>query len=118
VGSLLLLVPAAFLAGLSIAPILVSGMSLVESRVPRSALTESLAWTTTGLTLGVTAGSPIAGAVVDHRGAQAGFVVPALAGVLAGVLVLAGTPLLRRAPVLRAPSLEPEVADLEPPLAG
>lgn len=107
VRSLLLLVPAAFLAGLSIAPILVSGMSLVESRVPRSALTEALAWTTTGLTLGVTAGSPIAGAVIDHRGAQAGFVVPALAAALAGVLVLAGTPLLRRAPVLRPPSLEP-----------
>jgi MFS family permease len=118
VRSLLLLVPAAFLAGLSIAPILVSGMSLVESRVPRSALTEALAWTVTGLTLGVTAGSPIAGTVVDSRGAQGGFVVPAVAAAFAGVLALAGAPLLRRVPALRAPSLEPEADEVRPPLAG
>ena len=46
-----------FLAGLTIAPVLVSGTSLVESRVAARLLTESLAWTITGLTLGVTAGS-------------------------------------------------------------
>lgn len=110
VGSLRILVPLVFLAGLSIAPILVSGMSLVESRVPRSALTEALAWTTTGLTLGVTAGSPLAGAAVDHWGAQAAFAVPAVAAAVAGVLVVAGTPLLRRAPELRPASLEEPVA--------
>lgn len=96
VGSLGVLVPAAFLAGLSVAPVLVSGMSLVESRVHRSALTEALAWTTTGLTLGVTAGSALAGAAVDAWGAEQAFVVPALAAATAGVLALAGAPLLRR----------------------
>ena len=54
--------PSVFVAGLAIAPVLVSGMSLVESRVPRSALTEALTWVVTGLTLGVTAGSALAGA--------------------------------------------------------
>lgn len=110
VGSLRLLVPLVFLAGLSIAPILVSGMSLVESRVPRSALTEALAWTTTGLTLGVTAGSPLAGAAVDHWGAESAFTVPALAAAVAGLLVLAGSFLLRRVPELRPASLEEPVA--------
>jgi hypothetical protein len=96
VGSLAVLVPVAFVAGLSIAPALVSGTSLVEARVPRSALTEALSWTTTGLTLGVTAGSALAGAAVDAWGAESAFAVPALAAGLAGVLALAGAPLLLR----------------------
>jgi len=52
--------------------------------VPRSALTEALSWTTTGLTLGVTAGSALAGAAVDAWGAERAFVVPAVAAGLAG----------------------------------
>ena len=110
VGSLAVLIPVAFVAGLTIAPVLVSGLSLVESRVPRGALTEALAWTTTGLTLGVTAGSPIAGAVVDAFGAETGFVVPAVAAALAGVLAVAGTPLHRRAPALRPATLDEPIA--------
>jgi MFS family permease len=94
VGSLSVLIGAGFLAGLTIAPVLVSGLSLVESRVPRGALTEALAWTTTGLTLGVTAGSAIAGWAVDHWGAEPAFAVPALAAALAAVLALCGAPLL------------------------
>nr|WP_246324217.1 MFS transporter [Petropleomorpha daqingensis] len=97
VGSLAVLVPVAFVAGLSIAPALVSGTSLVEARVPRSALTEALSWTTTGLTLGVTAGSALAGAAVDAWGAESAFAVPALAAGVAGVLALVGAPLLLRA---------------------
>ena len=96
VGSLTWLVPAAFLAGLAIAPVLVSGMSLVESRVPRAALNEGLTWTTTGLTLGVTAGAAVAGAAVDTWGAQTAFVVPALGAAAAGVLALLGAMVLRR----------------------
>ncbi|MGY2127974.1 MFS transporter [Blastococcus sp. SYSU DS0617] len=96
VGSLASLVLCGFLAGLTIAPVLVSGTSLVESRVGRGVLTESLAWTITGLTLGVTAGSALAGAAVDHWGARDAFAVPALAAAAAGVIALAGAPLLRR----------------------
>jgi predicted MFS family arabinose efflux permease len=65
--------------------------------VPRSALTEALSWTTTGLTLGVTAGSALAGAAVDHWGAEAAFAVPATAAGMAALVALAGAPLLRRA---------------------
>jgi MFS family permease len=94
VGSLPVLIGAGFLAGLAIAPVLVSGMSLVESRVPRAALTEALTWVVTGLTLGVTAGSALAGAAVDAWGAETAFAVPALSAALAGVLALLGAPLL------------------------
>jgi MFS family permease len=96
VGSLGALVPVAFVAGLAIAPVLVSGLSLVESRVARSALTEALTWTTTGLTLGVTVGSALSGSVVDAWGAEAAFAVPASAAALAAVLALGGARLLRR----------------------
>ncbi|MGK5112386.1 MULTISPECIES: MFS transporter [unclassified Geodermatophilus] len=98
VSSLVVLVGAGFLAGLAIAPVLVSGTSLVESRVPRAALTEALSWTTTGLTLGVTAGSALAGAAVDAWGAETAFAVPATAAALAALVALAGAPLLRRRP--------------------
>jgi MFS family permease len=98
VDSLVGLVPIGFLAGLAIAPVLVSGMSLVESRVPRSTLTEALTWVVTGLTLGVTVGSAVAGTAVDAWGAETAFAVPALSAALAGVLALLGAPLLRRRP--------------------
>jgi len=95
VSSLPLLVLCGFLAGLTVAPVLVSGTSLVESRVARNVLTEALAWTITGLTLGVTAGSALAGAAVDAWGAETAFAVPALAAAVAGLFSLLGAPLLR-----------------------
>jgi hypothetical protein len=58
-------------------------------------LTESLAWTITGLTLGGSAGSAVAGWAVDHWGAESAFAVPATAAALAAVLALCGAPLLR-----------------------
>jgi MFS family permease len=96
VDSLVSLVAVGFLAGLAIAPVLVSGMSLVESRVPRSALTEALTWVVTGLSLGVTVGSAAAGSAVDAWGAETAFAVPALSAALAGLLALAGARVLRR----------------------
>ncbi|MCZ2827530.1 MFS transporter [Modestobacter sp. VKM Ac-2986] len=96
VGSLPALIGIAFLAGLTIAPVLVSGLSVVESRVSRASLTESLTWTTTGLTVGVTAGSSLAGAAVDHWGAESAFAVPALGAALTGLLAVVAWAVLRR----------------------
>jgi MFS family permease len=96
VDSLVSLVAAGFVAGMAIAPVLVSGMSLVESRVPRASLTEALTWVVTGLTLGVTVGSALAGAAVDAWGAETAFVVPAMSAALAGLLTVLAAPLLRR----------------------
>jgi len=95
VDSLVSLVVVVFVAGLAIAPVLVSGMSLVESRVSRAALTEALTWVVTGLTLGVTAGSALAGAAVDAWGAETAFAVPAVSAALAGALAVLSAPLLR-----------------------
>jgi hypothetical protein len=107
VGSLAVLLPAAFVAGLAIAPVLVSGMSLVESRVPRSALTESLTWLFTGLIGGVTIGSAVAGAAVDAWGAETAFLVPALSAAAAALIALAAWPMLRRTPERQRSTLDP-----------
>ncbi|TFV88060.1 MFS transporter [Blastococcus sp. CT_GayMR20] len=113
VDSLVSLVPVGFVAGLAIAPVLVAGTSLVESRVPRSALTEALTWVVTGVTVGVTMGSAVAGAAVDAWGAETAFAVPAVAAAVAGVLALAGGRLLRgpAVPSVELPQEGARVAD-------
>lgn len=86
-----------FATGLSIAPVLIAGMSVVERIVPRSALTEGLTLTTTALVIGVTAGAAIAGPLIDAYGARTAFRLPAVAAVLTAVVALVAWPVLRRA---------------------
>ncbi|MER7621706.1 MFS transporter [Streptomyces sp. NPDC126503] len=89
-GNLPLLAVALFVAGLSIAPTMVTTMALVEAHVPRTKLTEGMTWTGTGLAIGVALGSSAAGWVVDASGAEAGYVVPVVSGALAVVVGLLG----------------------------
>lgn len=76
---------AMFAGGLCTSPLIISGMGLVESRVQRERLTEALAWPSTALSVGVTAGVSIAGVVIDGSGAANGFLVTAAGAVVAGV---------------------------------
>ncbi|MFF4179239.1 MFS transporter [Streptomyces sp. NPDC001750] len=89
-GSLPFLAVALFVAGLAIAPTMVTTMALVEQHVPRTALTEGMTWTSTGLAVGVALGSSAAGWVVDAAGAEAGYAVPAVAGALAAAVAFLG----------------------------
>ncbi|GGW50869.1 MFS transporter [Streptomyces xantholiticus] len=95
-GSLPFLAVALIVAGLAIAPTMVTTMALVEAHVPRSKLTEGMSWTSTGLAVGVALGSAAAGWVVDAQGAAAGYAVPGVAGVLAAVVAFLGYRRLRR----------------------
>ncbi|MFF9850175.1 MFS transporter [Streptomyces litmocidini] len=95
-GNLPLLAVALFVAGLSIAPTMVTTMALVEAHVPRTKLTEGMTWTSTGLAVGVALGSSAAGWVVDASGAEAGYVVPVVSGALAVAVGLLGHRRLRR----------------------
>ena len=83
VGNLPLLAVALFLAGLSIAPTMITTMSLIEEHVPRAKLTEGMTWVSTGLAVGVAFGSSVAGWVIDAAGARAGYGVPVVAGAVA-----------------------------------
>nr|WSW66321.1 MFS transporter [Streptomyces sp. NBC_00995] len=89
-GSLPFLAVALFVAGLSVAPTMVTTMALVEQHVPRTRLTEGMTWTSTGLAVGVALGSSAAGWVVDASGAKAGYAVPAVAGALAAAVAFLG----------------------------
>jgi MFS family permease len=95
-GNLPFLAVALFVAGLSVAPTMVTTMALIEAHVPRTNLTEGMTWTSTGLAVGVALGSSAAGWVVDASGADAGYVVPAVAGALAAAVAFLGYRRLRR----------------------
>lgn len=105
-GNLPLLAVALFVAGLSIAPTMVTTMALVEAHVPRAKLTEGMTWTGTGLAVGVALGSSAAGWVVDASGAEAGYVVPVVSGALAVAVAVLGLRRLRRPAPTREGQLE------------
>ncbi|ANH93911.1 MULTISPECIES: MFS transporter [unclassified Streptomyces] len=83
VGNLPFLAVALFVAGLSVAPTMITTMALVEEHVPRAHLTEGMTWVSTGLAVGVALGSSVAGWVIDAAGARSGYGVPAVAGAVA-----------------------------------
>ncbi|MEU7413929.1 MFS transporter [Streptomyces sp. NPDC042638] len=106
VGNLPLLAVALFVAGLSIAPTMITTMSLIEEHVPRARLTEGMTWVSTGLAVGVALGSSAAGWVIDAAGARAGYGVPAVSGAVAVVVGFLGYRRLRRPAAGRGGTVE------------
>lgn len=96
VGNLPFLAVALFVAGLSIAPTMITTMSLIEEHVPRAQLTEGMTWVSTGLAVGVAVGSSVAGWVIDAAGARAGYGVPAASGAVAVAVGFLGYRRLKR----------------------
>lgn len=86
-----------FVAGLGIAPTLITAMSLCQRLVPPAQLNEGMTIVVTGLLIGVGAGSAIAGHQVEAAGAAGAFAVPVGASLLAFGLALAGRSWLMRA---------------------
>ena len=97
-GNLPLLGLALFLAGMTIAPTMITTVGLVATLVPRDKLTEGMTWSSTGATLGVSLGASVSGWAVDKVGAERAYLVPAVAGALAIVVALVGARRLRRLP--------------------
>ncbi|MEU2715949.1 MFS transporter [Streptomyces sp. NPDC007205] len=106
VGNLPLLAVALFVAGLSIAPTMITTMSLIEEHVPRAQLTEGMTWVSTGLAVGVALGSAMAGWVIDAAGARAGYGVPAVSGAVAVAVGFLGYRRLRRPAAGRGGTVE------------
>ncbi|MFF5531930.1 MFS transporter [Streptomyces cinerochromogenes] len=106
VGNLPLLAVALFVAGLSIAPTMITTMSLIEEHVPRARLTEGMTWVSTGLAVGIAVGSSVAGWVIDAAGARAGYGVPAVSGAVAVVVGFLGYRRLRRPAAGRGGTVE------------
>ncbi|MFE3037650.1 MFS transporter [Streptomyces canus] len=106
VGNLPFLAVALFVAGLSIAPTMITTMSLIEQHVPRAQLTEGMTWISTGLAVGVALGSSVAGWVIDAAGARAGYGVPAVSGAVAVAVGFLGYRRLSRPAPRRGGSVE------------
>jgi predicted MFS family arabinose efflux permease len=88
VSSLAVLAPLLFVAGLGIAPSLISGFTLVERTVPARAVTEGLTWLTTALVVGFSGSTWLAGQLVDGAGVGWAFAVGAVSAAIALVVVV------------------------------
>ncbi|MDQ2844845.1 MAG: MFS transporter [Actinomycetota bacterium] len=86
-GPLWLLSIGLFVAGLAVAPALISGMSLLERIVPANRLTESMSWSNSGISLGLATSMPLAGFIADHYPPHLGYLV--LSGCAVGALAIA-----------------------------
>ncbi len=96
-NSVLLLCLAGMLVGLTIAPTLINGNSLIGRLVTRDRLTEGLSWMGTGIGVGVAIGASVSGQVIDSTGYHGGFIAVVGFATLAALIALLGSRGLRRA---------------------
>ncbi len=76
------------LSGMAIAPTLIASVGVIQGAVPTTRLTESLAWSSTGLATGLAAGAAVLGQLIDLYSWRAGFVGITVAGALLIVAAL------------------------------
>jgi predicted MFS family arabinose efflux permease len=85
-----------FVSGLTIAPTLIAGYSLLEAQALPGRTTEAMAWLSTGISVGVAVGATAAGFILDAFGPRWGYAFAAACGVVAVLLCLAGLRRLAR----------------------
>ncbi|MBK9740072.1 MAG: MFS transporter [Actinobacteria bacterium] len=105
VGTIPLLALVTFVAGIAVAPALIAVFSLTERLVPAPLLTEGLTWTNSGLALGFSLGTSIAGIVIDVAGTTPAFLLAPLCAGAACLTAALGQGQLRRASAGRAQPL-------------
>ncbi|MEU2870452.1 MFS transporter [Streptomyces olivoreticuli] len=98
VRSLLELAVVLMVVGVFVSPSMITANSLVERLVPAARLNEGLTWLLSGLSVGMSLGTLLAGWAVDRLGAHAAFVVPVGCAGCAVMIVLSG---LRRLGAVR-----------------
>lgn len=77
------------LAGVFLAPAIACAFVIVDRHAPRGTVTEAFSWLVTTFTVGASVGTGLAGPVVEAGGALWGFTVPAVAGAVSLVVLLA-----------------------------
>jgi MFS family permease len=88
-GSVVALGAVITVAGAMIAPILASAYAMVDGAAPDGTVTEAFAWIATSTAIGSSAGSALAGVVVDAVSPAAAFGVAGAAAVLVALLAVA-----------------------------
>lgn len=93
--NLVVLAVAMFITGAVVAPTMAVGDGMVQALVPRMRLTEGMAWTRTGIDLGIAVGAALSGYLIERHGSGAGFAVTAAAGLVSAAIALGSWPYLR-----------------------
>ncbi|MDF2664948.1 MAG: permease of the major facilitator superfamily [Microbacterium sp.] len=86
---------AILLLGLAVSPVMVSGILVASARAPKGRVTETLAYPTAAMSLGVPIGGVIAGAALDATGPATALVTIAVSLASAAAIAAAGEALLR-----------------------
>ncbi len=90
-----------YLCGLTIAPTLIAGFSLLEAQARPGRRTEAMSWLSSGISVGVAVGASVVGFVIDAHGPRLGYAFAALCGVASAATCLAG---LRRLKPVAVPA--------------
>ena len=80
--------------GALVAPSITATVDTLSRVVPSTAMGEAMGWHGTAFTVGIAAGAPVGGFVIDHFGWAAGFAVTGSVGVAVGTLGPMGGPLM------------------------
>lgn len=80
----------AFLAGVPIAPVVMSAYGLIAAVATRGTAAEAFAWITTAVFVGFSAGMALGGSLIDAWGVRASFGFAVAAISTAAILVAAG----------------------------
>ncbi len=80
----------AFVAGLAIAPVVMSAYGLVDAVAARGTAAEAFSWITTAVFAGFSVGMALGGTLIDAYGAKSSFVLGASAAALGAALVAIG----------------------------
>jgi MFS family permease len=84
-----------YLCGLTIAPTLIAGFSLLEAQAHRGRRTEAISWLSSGISVGVAVGASVVGFVIDAHGPRVGYAFAAACGVASALTCLFGLGRLR-----------------------
>jgi MFS family permease len=84
-----------YLCGLTIAPTLIAGFSLLEAQAKPGRRTEAMAWLSSGIGVGLAAGAAAVGFIIDGHGPRVGYVFAAACGAASAVTCLLGLGRLR-----------------------
>ncbi|MFJ4961473.1 MFS transporter [Streptomyces sp. NPDC088729] len=95
-GPLPVLAVCLLVAGAATAPTMVTGMTLVQRRVPTDRLNEGMTLAVTALLGGVAAGAATGGALVEHAGTVTGYAAPMCAAGLSLLVAAAGWAVTRK----------------------
>src|SRR5271170_8113345 len=93
--NLLTLTCGIYLCGLTIAPTLIAGFSLLEAQAKPGRRTEAMSWLSSGIGVGLAVGASVVGFILDAHGPRVGYAFAAACGVASAVTCLLGLPRLR-----------------------